>query len=230
MGGKRFRAASGKVDRTKRLLVDQAFDLLVTLPKVRFDETVDVSIRLGVDPKQTDQMVRGTIGLPHGLGKETRVIAFVKGEKQKEAKEAGAVAVGAEELIEKINGGWMEFDKAVATPDLMAQVSKLGKILGPRGLMPNPKLGTVSLEVGKMVRDLRAGKAEFKIDKGGVLHSSFGKISFGKEKLRENFATLMGAINRAKPQNSKGVYLKSVTLSTTMGPGIKLDPFSLQSL
>ena len=229
MSGKKFKAAFAKVDRTQRYGVDEAVTLLEQVKIAKFDETVDLAIRLGVDPKQTDQMVRGSVTLPHGLGKSVRVIVFTKGEKQKEAKTAGADEVGAEDLVAKIEGGWMEFDKAIATPDVMGLVSKLGRLLGPRGLMPNPKLGTVTFEVGKAVQEQKSGKAEFKTDKGAVLHTSIGKISMGKDKLKANFMTLMDAVVRAKPQSSKGTYLRSVTLSTTMGPGIKLDPTPLQA-
>ncbi len=229
MAGKKFKAAREAVDREKRYSVEEAFQLLEKTHVVKFDETVDVAVRLGIDPKQSDQMVRGAVGLPHGLGKKARIVVFAKGEKQKEASEAGADQVGAEDLIAKIEGGWLDFDKAVATPDMMGQVSKLGKILGPRGLMPNPKIGTVTFELAKAIGELKAGKAEYKIDKAGIVHTSIGKVSFGAEKLRENFQVLMESIVRAKPQTSKGSYLRSVTVSLTMGPGIKLDPTPLQS-
>jgi len=230
MSGKKFKAVFSKVDRSKRYGVDEAMALLEECRTASFDESVDLAVRLGVDPKQTDQAVRGSVSLPHGLGKKVRVVVFVKGEKQREAKEAGADHVGAEDLVEKIEKGWLEFDKAIATPDVMGLVSKLGRVLGPRGLMPNPKLGTVTFEVGKAVQEQKAGRAEFKIEKAGIVHASIGRISFGKEKLKGNFLALMDAIVRAKPSSSKGTYLRSVTLSTTMGPGIKLDPSPLQAV
>lgn len=223
MSGKKYRAALAKVDREKRYTLVDALHLLPELKYSKWDETVDVAIRLGVDPKQTDQMVRGAAPLPHGLGKTLRVIVFAKGDKQKEAKTAGADEVGGEDLVERIEKGWMDFDQVIATPDVMGLVSKLGRVLGPRGLMPNPKLGTVTFEVGKAVKEVKAGKAEFKIDKGAIVHSSVGKISFGSDKLKDNIKVLLEAVVRAKPQTSKGVYLRSVTLSTTTSPGIKLD-------
>ena len=229
MPGKKYKAALAKVDRVKRYQLDEALGLLEQVKYSKWDETVDLSVRLGVDPKQGDQMVRGASALPHGLGKKVRVIVFAKGEKQKEAKEAGVEEVGAEELIEKVEKGWLDFDKAIATPDVMGQVSRLGKILGPRGLMPNPKLGTVTFEVAKAVQLIKAGQVEYKVEKAGIVHAPVGKISFGKDKLKENILTLMDSINRAKPSTSKGTYLRSVTLSTTMSPGIKLDTANLQT-
>jgi large subunit ribosomal protein L1 len=183
-----------------------------------------MAIRLGVNPKHADQMIRGTLVLPHGVGKTVRILVFAKGEKEKEAREAGADLVGAEDLVEKISGGWTDFDKAIATPDLMGMVGKLGKILGPRGLMPNPKVGTVTFDVGRAVKELKGGRVEFKVDKTGIVHTTVGKVSFDAEKLKENVLALMDVIVRAKPASSKGTYLKSVAISTTMGPGIKLDP------
>jgi large subunit ribosomal protein L1 len=194
----------------------------------KFDESVDMAIRLGVNPKHADQMVRGTVALPHGVGKEVKVLVFAKGEKEKEAREAGADFVGAEELVEKITGGWTDFDKAIATPDMMGTVGRLGKVLGPRGLMPNPKVGTVTFDVGRAVKELKAGRVEFKVDKTGIVHTTVGKISFSAEQLKENVMALMDTIIRAKPSSSKGTYLKSVAISTTMGPGIKLDPNALR--
>jgi len=182
-----------------------------------------VALRLGVDPKQNDQMVRGTIVLPNGTGKDIRVLVFAQGEKEAEAKEAGAEHVGGEDLIEKIAGGWLEFDAIVATPDIMGAVSKLGKVLGPRGLMPNPKLGTVTFEVAKAVADLKAGKVEYKVDKQANVHVSIGKVSFGAAKLKENFSALLTAVIKSKPSTSKGTYLKGLSVSTTMGPGVKID-------
>jgi len=229
MSGKKYKAAFAKVDRAKRYRLDDALVLLGEVKYSKWDETVDLAVRLGVDAKQGDQMVRGVSALPHGLGKKVRVIVFAKGEKQKEAKEAGADEVGAEDLIEKIEKGWLDFDKVISTPDVMGLVSRLGKVLGPRGLMPNPKLGTVTFEIAKAIEAVKAGQVEYKIDKAGIVHAPVGKISFGKEKLKENIMTLMDSIIRAKPSMSKGTYLRSVTLSTTMSPGIKLDPTHLQT-
>lgn len=230
MPGKKYKAALSKVDRTKRYTLEEALEILGNVKYSKWDETVDLAVRLGVDPKQGDQMVRGVAPLPHGLGKKVRVVVFAKGEKQKEAQTAGADEVGAEDLIEKIDKGWMEFDKAIATPDMMGIVSRLGKVLGPRGLMPNPKLGTVTFDVAKAIKDVKAGAVEYKVDKGANIHAPVGKSSFGKDKLKDNIVTLMESILRAKPATSKGVYLRSVTLSTTMSPGIKLDVSALQAM
>lgn len=230
MSGKKYKAALAKVDRAKRYRLEEALALLEQIKYSQWDETVDIAVRLGVDPKQGDQMVRGASALPHGLGKKVRVIVFAKGEKQKEAQDAGADAVGAENLIEKIEKGWLEFDKAVATPDVMGLVSRLGKVLGPRGLMPNPKLGTVTFEVAKAVGLLKAGQVEYKVEKAGIVHAPVGKISFGKDKLRENILTLVDSIMRAKPPTSKGNYLRSITLSTTLSPGVKLDLSQIQAI
>lgn len=223
MPGKKYKASLAKVDRAKRYRLDEALALLEQIKYSKWDETVDIALRLGVDPKLGDQMVRGVAALPHGLGKKVRVIVFAKGEKQREAKEAGADETGAEDLIEKIEKGWLDFDKAIATPDIMGLVSRLGKVLGPRGLMPNPKLGTVTFEVAKAVNSVKAGQVEYKVDKGGNVQAPVGKFSFGSAKLKDNITTLMESIIRAKPSTAKGVYLRSVTLSTTMSPGIKLD-------
>jgi large subunit ribosomal protein L1 len=196
----------------------------------KFDEGIDVAIRLGVDIKKSEQMVRGTVILPHGTGKKVKILVFAQGEKEKEARDAGSDFVGGEELVEKILQGWLDFDKAIATPDMMKVVSKLGKVLGPRGLMPNPKVGTVTFDVGKAVQDLKSGKVEFKADKAGNLHISVGKVSFGQEKLRENILSLLDAVIKAKPASSKGSYVKGLAISTTMGPGIKVDPLSTRTL
>ncbi|HEX7373046.1 MAG TPA: 50S ribosomal protein L1, partial [Thermodesulfobacteriota bacterium] len=217
-----------KVDRSKRYDLEEGVKLLTETTYTKFDEGVDVAIRLGVDPKKPDQMVRGTVVLPHGTGKKVRVLVFAKGQKEKEASDAGADFVGAEDMIQKISQGWLEFDKAIATPDMMGSVSKLGKILGPRGLMPNPKVGTVTFEVGRAVKELKAGRVEFKVEKTGIVHTTVGKASFAPEKLKENVLALMDVIIRAKPASSKGTYLKSIAISTTMGPGIKLDPNDLR--
>ena len=222
--GKRYLQSREKIDRTSRYDLDEGLKLLKETGRAKFDESVDMSIRLGVNPKHADQMIRGTLVLPHGVGKTVKILVFAKGEKEKEAREAGADLIGAEDLVEKITGGWTDFDKAIATPDLMGMVGKLGKILGPRGLMPNPKVGTVTFDVGRAIKELKAGRVEFKVDKTGIVHTTVGKISFDIEKLKENVLALMDVIVRAKPASSKGTYLKSVAISTTMGPGIKLDP------
>jgi len=220
---KRFKAAEALIDRSKSYSIEEAVDIVAKSPGAKFDESVDVSLRLGVDPKHADQMVRGAIVLPHGIGKTVRVAVFAKGEKEREAREAGADVVGAEDLVEKIQGGFMDFDSTIATPDLMGQVGRLGKVLGPRGLMPNPKLGTVTFDVGRAVREVKAGKVEFRVDKAGNVHVPIGKRSFPQESLAANALALLEAIVRAKPSASKGTYLRSITLSSTMGPGIKVD-------
>lgn len=230
MGGKRYILAKGKVDPNKWYGLDEAVRLIPETSVARFDETVDVAIRLGVDPKHPEQMVRGAVVLPHGTGKSIRVLVFAKGEKEKEALEAGVDYVGGEALIEKVSQGWLEFDKVVATPDMMGAVGKIGKILGPRGLMPNPKLGTVTFDVGKAVKEVKAGKVEFKVDKAGNVHIPLGKVSFGEKRLKENLMAILESIIRAKPPSSKGIYLKSITVSTTMGPGVKVDPVEVRNL
>lgn len=220
---KRYKAAVALIDRAKAYTVEEAIATLKETPGTKFDESVDLAFHLGVDPKHADQMVRGAVVLPHGTGKSVRVVVFAKGEKEREAKEAGADYIGAEDLIEKIQGGWMEFDSTIATPDLMGQVGKLGKVLGPRGLMPNPKLGTVTFDIARAVREVKAGKVEFRADKAGNIHVLIGKKSFSAEQLAANAMTLVEAIMRAKPASAKGQYLKSLTVSSTMGPGIPLD-------
>jgi large subunit ribosomal protein L1 len=222
--GKKYKKAVDQVDRTKRYPLEEAIQLALTSSFTRFDETVDMAVRLGVDPRHSDQMVRGAVVLPNGTGKTTRVLVFAKGEKEKEALEAGADIVGADEVVEKIKSGWMDFDKAVATPDLMGTVGKIGKILGPRGLMPNAKTGTVTFDVAKAVREIKAGKIEFRAEKNGIVHAPVGRVSFGSEKLLPNIMSFFDTLMRLKPSSSKGSYLKSVTISTTMGPGIKIDP------
>jgi large subunit ribosomal protein L1 len=228
--GKKYAEALKKVDREKRYTLEEAVELLPQLSFVKFDETVEVALRLGVDPRHADQMVRGTVVLPNGLGKKIRVLVFAKGQKEKEAQEAGADYVGAEDLIEKIQKGWLDFDSTVATPDLMGMVSKLGKILGPRGLMPNPKVGTVTFDVAKTVKEMKAGRVEFRVDKAGNLHAPVGKLSFGKEQLFENCSVLLDTVIRLKPPSSKGTYIKGIALSSTMSPGIKVDPTYARSL
>jgi large subunit ribosomal protein L1 len=226
--GKRYEESKKRVDRNKRYDLEMGIQILKETAKAKFDESVDMAIRLGVNPKHSDQMVRGTVALPHGVGKAVRVLVFAKGEKEKEAREAGADFVGADDLVEKITGGWTDFDKAIATPDMMGTVGRLGKILGPRGLMPNPKVGTVTFDVSRAVKELKAGRVEFKVEKTGIVHTTVGKASFPPEKLKENVLALMDVIIRAKPASSRGTYLKSVAISTTMGPGIKLDPNDLR--
>jgi large subunit ribosomal protein L1 len=228
--GKSYRAALEKVDRAKRYPLEEGVALVQTTGKAKFDETVEMAIRLGVDPRQADQNVRATVVLPHGAGKSIKILAFAKGEKEREAQEAGADYVGGDDLIEKIKEGWLDFDKTVATPDMMASVGKIGKILGPRGLMPNPKVGTVTPDIGRAVRELKAGKLEFRVDKAGIVHVPVGKVSFGPEKLLDNTRAVLGAVMRAKPASAKGHYVLGVTLSTTMGPGVKIDPLEVRSL
>jgi large subunit ribosomal protein L1 len=222
-GGKRYGAAAAKVEAGREYTVEEALDTLKAMPGTKFDESVDLSFRLGVDPKHADQMVRGAVVLPHGIGKKIRVAVFAKGEKEREAREAGADVVGAEDLVEKVQGGFMEFDTTIATPDLMGQVGRLGKVLGPRGLMPNPKLGTVTFDVGRAVREAKAGKVEFRVDKAGNIHVPVGKRSFGAEQLVANAMAVIEAIVRAKPAAAKGTYLRTMTVSSTMGPGIRID-------
>jgi large subunit ribosomal protein L1 len=222
--GKKYTEARNKIDREKRYDLEEAFNLLPQVCFAKFDETVEVAMRLGVDPRHAEQMVRGSVALPHGLGKKVRVLVFAKGQKEKEAQDAGADFVGAEDMIEKIQKGWLDFDKAIATPDMMGQVSKLGKILGPRGLMPNPKVGTVTFDIAKTVKEMKAGRVEFRVDKAGNLHVPVGKISFGKEKLMDNLNSLIDAVTRLKPSSSKGTYVKGIAISTSMSPGIKIDP------
>jgi large subunit ribosomal protein L1 len=228
--GKKYLDARSKVDRDQRYEMGEGVKLLLETAYAKFDEGVDLAVRLGVDPKKADQMVRGTVVLPHGTGRKVRVLAFAKGQKEKEALDAGADVVGGEDLVEKISKGWLEFDKAIATPDMMGLVSKLGKILGPRGLMPNPKVGTVTFDLEKAVKEIKAGKVEFKVEKAGVVHVPVGKVSFGFDRLLENIKNIMEMILRAKPPTSKGIYLRSIALSTTMGPGIKIDPLTVRNI
>jgi large subunit ribosomal protein L1 len=221
--GKSFRAALDKVDRGQRYLLEDGLRLAKDTARAKFDETVEMAVRLGVDPRQADQNVRGTVNLPHGMGKTVRVLAFAKGEKEKEAQEAGADFVGSDDLIKKISEGWFDFDKTVATPDMMAAVGRIGKVLGPRGLMPNPRTGTVTPEIGKAVKEIKAGKLEFRVDKAGIVHVPVGKASFKPEQLIDNARAVLMSILRAKPASAKGNYVRGVTVSTTMGPGIKID-------
>lgn len=222
--GKKRRSAWEKAKSDKRLPLQDACGLVREVAFARFDESVDLAVRLGVNPKHADQMVRGAVVLPHGTGKINRVLVFARGDKAKEAEEAGADFVGAEDLVGKITDGWLEFDTVVATPDLMGQVGRLGRVLGPRGLMPNPKVGTVTFEVGKAVRDAKAGKVEFRVEKAGIVHASVGKKSFPADKIVDNARALLSALIKAKPATAKGSYLRSIAISTTMGPGVRIDP------
>ncbi|MDR2861684.1 MAG: 50S ribosomal protein L1 [Syntrophobacterales bacterium] len=227
--GKKFLEVKSQVEPGKRYALQEAIDLSIATARAKFDETIDIAVRLGVNPAHADQMVRGSVVLPHGLGKTVRILVFAKGEKEKEALDAGADHVGADELVEKIKGGWLEFDKVVATPDMMGSVGKIGKILGPRGLMPNPKVGTVTFDVATAVAELKAGKVEFRVEKAGIVHTPVGKVSFGAEKIKDNIIALLEMIMKLKPASSKGVYMRSLAISTTMGPGVKVDPVDIRS-
>jgi large subunit ribosomal protein L1 len=227
--GKKLRTAEEKIDRNMEYSLEDAVAKVKELAYTKFDETVDLAFNLGVDPRKSDQMVRGTVVLPHGTGKSVRVLVFAKGEKEKEARDAGADYVGAEDIVEKITKGWLDFDKVVATPDIMGVVGKLGKILGPRGLMPNPKLGTVTFDVAKAVKEIKAGKVEYKAEKAGVVHVPVGKVSFDQQKLVENARAIIDSVGRAKPSTSKGKYLRKLSISSTMGPGLKIDVNSVSA-
>lgn len=228
--GKRYRQMAEKVDKGRRYVFQEAVGLALETASVKFDETLEAAVQLGVNPRHADQMVRGAVVLPNGLGKTVRVLVFAKGEKEQEARDAGADIVGAEELIQRIQGGWLDFDKAVSTPDLMGQVGRIGKILGPRGLMPNVKVGTVTFDVAKAVKDLKGGKVDFRVDRAGVVHAPLGKVSFGPDKLLLNLAAFMDQLVRLKPATSKGTYLVGIHLSTTMGPGIAVDTSDVKNL
>lgn len=225
--GKKIRAAAAKVDRNKRYTLEEAISLVKALSTTKFDETVDVAINLGVDPKHADQMVRGAVVLPHGLGKTVRVAVFAKGDKAKEAQDAGADIVGAEDLAERIQGGFLDFDSTVATPDMMGVVGRIGKVLGPRGLMPNPKLGTVTVDVAKAIRELKAGKVEYRVEKAGIIHAPVGKVSFAPEVILANLNAVIDGVVKSKPTGAKGVYLQGISLSSTMGPGVRVDAVSV---
>lgn len=227
--GKKYAAALAKVE-PRFYSLREAIELLKSCSFAKFDESVDLAVRLGVDPKHSDQMVRGSVVLPHGTGRAVKILVFAKGEKAKEATQAGADYVGAEDLVEKINQGWMDFDQVVATPDLMGMVGKLGKILGPRGLMPNPKTGTVTFDLAKAIREIRQGKVDYKVDKAGVIHAPIGKVSFSVDQLQANAMVLIEAIMKARPASVKGKYLKTISISSTMGPSIKLDPAQITSV
>jgi len=224
---KKKKAVREKIDLTKEYSLEDAVSLVKESSYARFDESIDLAVNLGIDPRKSDQIVRGAVVLPHGIGKKIRVLVFAKGEKEKEATDAGADYVGSEDLVEKISKGWLDFDKAVATPDIMGLVGKLGKILGPRGLMPNPKLGTVTFDIAKAVKEIKAGKVEYKAEKAGIVHVPLGKVSFDSKKLRENVKAIIDSIVKAKPATSKGKYLKKLSISSTMGPGISVDITSL---
>jgi len=228
--GKRYKNLESKIDKKKEYSLEDAIALSKSLASAKFDETVVMAVRLGVKPQQADQMVRGSVVMQKGIGKKTKILVFAKGEKEKEALEAGADFVGAENMIEKITGGWMEFDRIVATPDMMGAVGKLGKVLGPRGLMPNPKSGTVTFELARAIKEIQAGKVEFKTEKAGIVHVPIGKASFKPEDLIENARVILETIVRMKPASAKGHYLKSITVSTTMGPGVKADSVGISKL
>ena len=228
--GKNYRKVSEDLDRSKAYSLEEGVELAIKDRYTKFDESVDIAIRLGVDPRHADQMVRSSVVLPNGTGKETRVLVFAKGDKEKEALDAGADYAGGDEFVEKIKKGWLEFDRTIATPDMMATVGKIGRILGPRNMMPNAKLGTVTFDVARVVGEIKSGKVDFKVDKAGIIHAMLGKASFGSQKLVENIITFMDKIIQLKPASSKGIYLKNISLSTTMGPGIKIDPLELRNL
>jgi large subunit ribosomal protein L1 len=228
--GKIYRNKLAEVDRSKLYSLEDGIETVLKASWAKFDETFDIAMKLGVDPRHADQMIRSSVTLPHGTGKATRVLVFAKGPKEAEAKEAGADYVGNDDLVEKIKEGWLEFDKTVATPDMMGLVGKIGRILGPRNLMPNAKLGTVTFDVANIVKDIKAGKVDFRVEKGGIIHAGIGKVSFGKEKINDNALAFVQKIIQLKPSTSKGVYLRSITISSTMGPGVKLDPLAVRAL
>lgn len=228
--GRKHTGAAEKVDHGKRYPLDEACSLVKATSFAKFDETVDLAVRLGVNPKHADQMVRGALVLPHGVGKSVRVLVFARGEKVAEAETAGADFVGGEDMVAKVSGGWLDFDTVIAAPDMMGQVGKLGRVLGPRGLMPNPKVGTVTFDIAKAVREAKAGKIEFRVEKAGIVHVPVGKCSFDATKLQDNVKALLGALLKAKPSTAKGTYLKGITLSSTMGPGVRIDPGVFQTV
>ncbi|MBI5190479.1 MAG: 50S ribosomal protein L1 [Nitrospirae bacterium] len=230
MKDKKQKASKAKVDRSRSYTIEEAMALAKECAYTKFDESVDLAVNLGVDPKRSDQMVRGSVSLPHGTGKTVRVLVFCKGEKVKEAEDAGADFVGGDDLVAKIQGGWFDFERVVATPDMMGTVGKIGKLLGPRGLMPNPKVGTVTMDVGRTVKEIKAGKVEYRVEKAGIIHVGVGKTSFDAAKLVENAMAVLEALQRAKPSAAKGRYMKRIGVSTTMGPGIKVDLAQISSL
>ena len=223
--GKKYRDSIKLVDRQKRYdNIQEAMALVKSMTTTKFDASVDVAVRLGVDPRHADQMVRGAVVLPHGIGKTVRVVVFASGDKEKEAREAGADFVGADDLVQKIQEGWLEFDKAIATPDMMGKVGRLGRVLGPRGLMPNPKVGTVTTDVARAIQETKAGRVEFRVERAGIIHAPIGRASFDADKLADNFNALLEVLVKLKPATTKGTYVKSVTVSSTMSPGVKIDP------
>lgn len=228
--GKNYRNKVQAIDKTILHEMEKGIELVVGSSYAKFDETFDIAIKLGVDPRHADQMIRSSVALPHGTGKVTRVLVFAKGPKEAEALEAGADYVGGDDLVEKIKGGWLEFDKTVATPDMMGVVGKIGRVLGPRNLMPNAKLGTVTMDVANIVKEIKGGKVDFRVDKAGIVHAGIGKMSFGKDKLNENLFAFIQKIMQLKPSSSKGIYLRSIAISSTMGPSVKLDPIALRTL
>ena len=228
--GKKYKDSAQHIDRLRKYNFEEAVQLLINGICAKFDESVDLAVRLGVNPRHADQMVRGSVALPNGVGKKVRVAVFAKGEKEKEALEEGADYVGSDDLVEKIQKGWLEFDKAIATPDMMSSVGKLGRILGPRGMMPNAKIGTVTFDVGRAVKEIKAGKIDFRVDKTGIVHVPMGKVSFGPVKILENISAFIDAILKLKPPSSKGAYLKSIAVSSSMGPGVKIDPANVKDI
>jgi large subunit ribosomal protein L1 len=228
--GKTYRNKVQVIDKSVLHEMEKGVELVLNTAYAKFDETFDIAMKLGVDPRHADQMIRSSVSLPHGNGKVTRILVFAKGPKEAEALEAGADYVGGDDLVEKIKGGWLEFDKTVATPDMMGVVGKIGRVLGPRNLMPNAKLGTVTMDVANIVREIKSGKVDFRVDKAGIIHAGIGKVSFGKEKLSENLVAFLQKIIALKPSASKGIYLRSVAISSTMGPSVKLDPIALRAL
>ncbi len=228
--GKKYQTSIKNIEPAKKYELNEAIDLVKKISNANFDESVDIAVKLGVDPKKADQMVRGSVVLPNGTGKKVKILVFAKGEKEKEAIEAGADYAGGEELVEKIKGGWIEFDRTISTPDMMSSVGKLGKILGPRGLMPNPKIGTVTFDISRVIQEIKKGKVDFKVEKNGILHVPIGKISFSLEQLVENATAILEAVIKLKPQTSKGHYLRSLSIASTMGPGVKLDEVSIRNL
>ncbi len=228
--GKKYRNSVADLDRTKTYTLPEAVETLLKVRFATFDESIDVAVKLGVDPRHADQMVRSTVVLPNGTGKTERVLVFAKGDKVKEALDAGADYAGGDEFVEKIQSGWLEFDRTIATPDMMGTVGKIGRVLGPRGLMPNAKLGTVTFDVGRVVNDIKSGKVDFKVDKAGIVHAMIGKASFGAQKIQENLLAFIDKIMQLKPSSSKGIYLRGVSVTSTMGPGFKIDPMELRVL
>jgi len=228
--GKQYRKGSANIDRTTLYELEAGVSLALEASYAKFDESVDIAVRLGVDPRHADQMVRSSVMLPHGTGKEVRVLVFAKGEKETEALNAGADYAGSDEILAKIKDGWLDFDKTIATPDMMGEVGKIGRVLGPRNLMPNAKLGTVTFDIERVVKEIKKGKVDFRVDKNGIVHASIGKISFGSEKLLGNITAFIDKLLQLKPSSSKGIYLKSISISSTMGPGVKIDPNQVQAL